>query len=501
MRHADGIGLTAAGLAAGILITEFLVGTAALTWLGGEVPCTMSGVERLAAAFAAATLIFIALEGLSGRLAGLLLMQSLAGLWMSARHLAMQGTGDVGQGFGSTFLGLHGYGWSALLFAAVLMWLGIALFCARREPRAESVRPAAVRAAACAAGFVLLANAGTALIANGPPPFAGVGMPERLTFSSVPARWSAALWERFLAGPTLFERPFLELPSDDCVRLTADEGPVQPTEPAVRAALLAEVPTPFEDGVLPRAFAWDPEGRRFGWAADGAQAVWTDGTMHRVTARAAADAANGQTLDGTAGAVWFRGRFITASRNKTLWALESGYGPEAGSAAGLAETTGNVRLSWGRARPAVRTVRARDAYVQSFAADEKGGRLFMLTVPGARQKDTVLVTIDGTDLMPLSERPLRAAPTLTVREGRHLGEYRITAAVLTDAGLLAWCPRFSSLLTIDPDRAEVTSVRGVGGLTDVRSMTVRDGRLLFLEGGEKGLRVLSADLNSLGGSR
>ncbi|MBP3437963.1 MAG: hypothetical protein J6K46_01260 [Sutterella sp.] len=502
MRHADGIGLTAAALAAGILITEFLAGTVGLTWFGGEVPCTMSGVERLAAAFAAVTLIFAALSGLIRRLAGLLLIQSLTGLWMCARHLAMQGTGDVGQGFGSTFLGLHGYGWSSLLFAALLFWLGTALVFARREHRADAApMPAALRAAAGAASLILLLNAVTAMIANGPPPFAGVGIPDRLTMSSVPGRWSASFWERIAAGPRLSDRPLHGSSADDGVRLRPEDGPILPTAPSVSVSSSAALPTPFEDGALPRAFAWDPDGRRFGWAAEDARAAWTDRTMHRVTARAKADAVNGQTLDATAGAVWFRGRFITASRNKTLWALESAYGSAPETARGLSDGTGNVRLSWGKARPAVRTVRARDAYIQSFAADEKGGRLFMMTAPGSRPSGTVLITIDGTDLMPLSESPLRAAPGLAVKDGRHPGEYGITAAVWTDGILLVWCPRFAVLLTVDPDRAEVTSVRAVGGLKEVRSMTVRDGRLLFLQGGQDGLSVAAVQLNALGDNR
>lgn len=499
MRIFSPVQVSAAVLAAALIATEFFAATTGLMWFAGEVPCTLTGAERLAAAFVCASLVFAAVEGLSARLAGLLLLQALVGLWLCARHLVSQGSGDVAQGFGSTVLGLHGYAWSAFVFVAVLLWLAAAwIFSGENARRQEACVSRPGRVAAGVAAVVLLMNAGTALVVNGPPPFAGVGIPEHWTLSSVPQRWSASFWQRLRQPPTLFVRPFAAQPCNEESGDSPQAGPVSPTAPTVRPIERQSVPMPFESNALPRAFAWDPEKERFGWVTDQHEAAFTDRTMHRVTARAAVDTVNGQTLDAVAGVVWLKERFIVAAQNKTLWALESAYGAAAGKGEGLLRSTGNVRLSWERARYAVRTVRARDAFVGALAADEES--LFMMTLPTRAAPQTVLVTLDGTDLMPVAERPLAAAPGVEIKAGRSLHEYRITAAVWAQQRILAWCRRYSSLLTIDPHSARVTMVRGLEGVGDVLSMTVRDDRLLLLEKRPEGLATAAFALNAfLGG--
>ena len=55
-------------------------------------------------------------------------------------------------------------------------------------------------------------------------------------------------------------------------------------------------------------------------------------------------------------------------------------------------------------------------------------------------------------------------------------------------------------MTIDPHSARVTMVRGLEGVGDVLSMTVRDDRLLLLEKRPEGLATAAFALNAfLGG--
>lgn len=498
-RRLSFVRVSAALLCAGILLTVGAAGLVGFVWTAGEVPCALGGLERAAVLLAGVTLFFVSAAGLTRLLAGLLLSECLIGLWLTARHLGHQATGDIGQGFGSVFWGLHGYSWSLLLFVALLIWLALALMSEGRR-KASSAPPISMtdrfsRLAGAAAVLILGLNALTVLIANGPPPFAGIGIPDRLRYETVPERWSAALWARLKSAPVFFERPFLKTPDLSRESLSPKEGPLLPLLPSLTVQTTVVIPSPFESGADVRAFAWDPVGRRFGFAAVTPEVVLTDRTMHRVTARAVPDAVNGQTLDASAGTVWFGGKLVTASQNKTLWAVESDYRTEAGPLHGFAETTGNLRLSWDKVRPTVRTVRAHNAFVQSLAADEAGSRLFLLTAPNPEVPDTILVTLDGTDLMPVAERVLKPGPQMRLKTGRTLREYRITSAVYADGLLYAWSPVFSSLLTIDPDRAQVRSVRAVSGVHNVRAMTVRDGSLLFLQTDTDGLRVSAAALS------
>lgn len=496
MRQIGWVRLSAGLLAAAGVFAPAFLSLVLWQWGAGETPCVMSGIERLAAAFAGTTLLFAALEGLSGRLAGLLLAQCLAGLWMCSRHLAMHGFGDIGQGFGLTVFGLHGYSWHLLLFVFLLFWLTAALTAggsasdrpAKPLPRILSVPLFAAALLSLSSGFV------TALLANGPPPFAAPGVGEQMTLSSLPERWTLSFWERAARPPVLSARNLPDADSSDQLQAAAPAAGAD----VLRPERLEHYPSPLAGSEAVRCFAWSEEENRFAFVSEHGQAALTDRTIHRVTARARLDYANGLTLEAPSGCAWLGKQFFAASQNKVLWALEQYLRPGgAPDSPGLIATTGNLRLSWGKNRAAVHTVRAREARISAFAAD--AGKLYMLAAPSAKTPRVILVTLDASDLMPLAEAPLSAAPRVLHSSSTSPAACRADAAAASGGRIYAYSRQCSALYVIDPAKAKITALKPFASEAPVESLAFRDGRLLFLSSREDGITVGAISLDRLDG--
>ncbi len=477
-----------AALLAAVLALSMLASTLYFEWFLGEVPCEMGGLEQLCAVFATCVLVAIAILGNTQRLLGLLLLISLTGFWLSARHWALHAAGDIGQGFGNPILGIHGYAWHALLFVALLLWVALTLTFSPKCRPSKDVPNDTVSAAKRFTRKALLTIASAALalkalsffLANGPLPYAGQSVGEHFTRALGTERWSLTFWQHHWQAPRLFS-PSSRLKEPDLARPTeaaTHEALVTKATP-LRPERLRAAPSPFEAQNDPiRCIAWDEQKRRFALVSSAAHIALTDATLHRITARASIDRGNGLTLSETAGCTWLTDRVITATSNKTLWAVTPDFRPLELTARnpGFSETTGNLRLVWGKNRAAVRTARAREAAISAFSADTQGAELFMISAPNEAVPHNILISIDARDLMPTQERPLSTDTlerlALTVKSATY---WQQRLWLLSNEHLL---------LEVNTERAKVERAFKIEGLENILGLTAQSDALLVLTAAE-----------------
>jgi disulfide bond formation protein DsbB len=162
----------------------------------GESPCVLCWAQRTAMVLIAMTGLMILRFGPRPRYLGLGVLIAAHGLYMAARHSALHVWRDVGQGFAIEILGAHTYVWSALIFWAAIVLMGLLLAATPDGAARAARRDLGPLGRAAAAVFVLAVagNAVQAFVSTGPPPFLGQSDPVRLSLDPRHWVWSFEEW-------------------------------------------------------------------------------------------------------------------------------------------------------------------------------------------------------------------------------------------------------------------------------------------------------------------
>jgi hypothetical protein len=460
-------------LLGGPITTAVLLGV-----LNGDSPCILCWAERTGMILIALVGLFVIRYGPRPRYLGMAVLLGLWGTFMAIRHSSLHLARDVGQGFSTTILGVHTYVWAWVIYATVLLAIGVLLLFVRRLAPEEGIREPG-RAGRFATGLfivVVAANALQAFASTGPPPYIGQGDPVRLSLN--PRHWVWSLEE--LQPPRISLRGAWAIPAPDPG--TADPDPAH--------GPLADLPT------LPVS-GWERigvplEGHLSGLARDSATGRYLavtdrwgvyllDGTLSHVVHRVVLDPGFSVDLTPLAGAAFLGGDTLAILCTNKSYALlmPDPQAQERAEWRHFLSTDGQMReLGLGR----FQTVRAHQMYVMSLAFDPSARELVTLSVPNPRHRQLVVSRFARRDMVLSSEFRPSLAPGLTpAGPGRGLADYLVTGATVADGRLYAVSAAYSTLLVIDLEAREVVSAYALPGLAHPVGLAARGPELLVAQ--------------------
>ncbi len=447
-------------------------GAVVLGIVHGDTPCILCWAQRTSMALIALVGLFVLRYGPRPRYLGVAVLLAGWGMFMALRHAALHLARDIGQGFAAPILGFHTYIWSWIIHFIALVVIGKLLLFQREEPATPGTRELTRtgRAATLLFLVVIAANALQAFATTGPPPFIGQADPLRLSLN--PRRW---VWmNEELEGRVSLRGAWTVTPPD-LTALDQDpaHGPLQ-NLPALPAACLAGTTLTPAGGLAD--LARDPATGRFLAVGADHEVLVLDSSLGAVLMRVRLDAGFAVDLAPLAGAAFLGDTLAVLATNKSYALLR----PD--SAADPAREWRHFRATTGgvtelrRARFA--TVRARQMYVMSLAFDPAAQELITVSVPSARHRRLVVSRFARRDWLLSSEFEPRLASGMTLREGRGLGEYVVTGAVVEGGLLYAVSAAYATLLVIDLRERTLRAAYAVPGLAQPTALALRGTELL-----------------------
>ena len=454
------------------LVAAPVGGAVVLGVVHGDTPCILCWAQRTSMALIALVGLFVLRYGPRPRYLGMAVLLAGWGMFMALRHAALHLARDIGQGFAAPILGIHTYIWSWIIHFVALVVIGKLLLFQREEPWSPGTRELTRTARAALLLFVVViaANALQALVTTGPPPFIGQADPLRLSLN--PRRW---VWMNEELEGRISLRGAWTVAPPDLAALDADpaHGPLL-NLPTLPAACLAGANLTAAGGLAD--LAHDPATGRFLAVGADHEVLVLDSTLGTVLHRVRLDAGFAVDLSPLAGAAFLGDTLAVLATNKSYALLR----PDSAADPGhewrhFRATTGGV-AELRRARFA--TVRARQMYVMSLAFDPAAQELITVSVPSARHQRLVVSRFARHDWLLSSEFEPRLAPGLTLAEGRGLGEYVVTGAVVEGGLLYAVSAAYATLLVVDLAERTLRAAYAVPGLVQPTALALRGTELL-----------------------
>ena len=497
-----------------LLMLGIPVGIACL-YLGGvvgESPCYMCWDERSGMIFLGALMLFMVRYGLRRKYLAMYAFWCFFGLYMSMRHTGNHIWRDMDQGFGNAIFGVHTYAWAIFVYwMAVISIALIVLFLQKGSEVShdlatgvDTAKPMS-RYSNFIAGLCVIVtglNVVQAFFEFGPPPFLGNGRQVRTTLDITKSsqNWTTYIWKNVFKASSLrgfwtAEKPWIA-GENEHVSIAMNDDPaagpavLNPTTLRLKATYhLPFEPVGFFGKGAVAGFDWNETLQKFAFITTNTGIYYTDAELSKVTDKAILDYPNGNDLVKIVDAAFMGDRLIGMGYNKTFFASAL-KDPQTVKdydwwqwRTFLEATPGMVpdeKLKW--VRPFLMTSRAKFTFVGSTAFNKDANELYLVTVPNERTKQSILLTFDGTDNQVLSERVLKPAAQLSLKDKRTVADYYVTGLTrLTDGKLLALSRNYRSLLVIDPKKALIESVYGLpSDVADPHSLTIAQGDLLML---------------------
>lgn len=498
-----------------LLLIAIPVGIACigLGFIMGENPCIMCWGERFAMVYLGVLLMMMLRYGLKTRYLAAYALWAFIGMYYGLRHVGTHIWRDVGQGFGSTIMGAHTYSWAVFVYwVAVFSIFFLLLFLRKGQPALEELAGKVSKihdlerypkAVVIMSFFVIIANGFQAFLENGPPPYMCKGRPARVTLdlSKVSGDWNFNLWKKFTMSATWRaswdpEEPYMAgIKEKSVLPFSTDPatGPIALAEDKITVLAKHHIPFKAEGwngASVVTGISWQPQMRKYAFVTGNAGLFYTDETISKMTDRAILDYPNGNDLRSVVDATFMGTKLIGLAYNKTIFASEL-TDPSKIDAWWqwriFREATPAFAPVWGFNRPFLGTARAKFSFVTSASYDEATNSLFLASVPNQFQKHSVLMAFDMADQTIVSERDIKAAPKLQVKDSKKPLGYYITGMAMYEGKLLAISKNFMSMLVIDPVTAHIEKVMALPKeLSDPHSLALADGKLVTMgrEGGK-----------------
>lgn len=464
-----------------LLLTLVPVGSAVflLGFVRGDSPCVLCWEQRIGMLLIALLGLFVLRYGPRPKYVGSALLIALWGMLMGLRHAGAHAARDIGQGFSVEILGAHTYTWSFVIYSLSALAMGLLLLLMRPEHLASGPRALGRldRFAFGAFLVVVAANAVQAFASTGPPPFMGQSDPVRFSFDPRHWVWSLEEWKPTRNPISLRGRFGVDKPDLARADTNPVAGPLGALPPlAVRPTRRLALPL---DGP-PTDLAYDAATARF--LVTTATGVYlADSSLTRVERHTIVDAGYSVDLGRFAGAAFLDdGTLIAIGENKSYVVLRP---------SDTASASRNFRYfleSPDRfdevARSRFGTVRARLMYIMSAAYDPASRSVLTITVPNRLAQRMIVSRFDRRDLT-LSEEWSPTIPpgaTLTVQEGRSIGEFMVTGATIVGRRLYAVSASYPALLTIDLASHELVAVHALPGITRPIGLAAKGDELVVL---------------------
>jgi disulfide bond formation protein DsbB len=461
------------------LVAAPVGGAVLLGVVHGDTPCILCWAQRASMTLIALVGLFVLRYGPRPRYLGMAILLAGWGMFMALRHAALHLARDIGQGFAAPILGIHTYAWSWIIHFVALVVIGKLLLFQREEPLAPGIRELTRTGRAAVILFVVVvaANALQAFATTGPPPFIGQADPLRLSLN--PRRW---VWMNEELEGRLSLRGAWTVAPPDLAALDPDpaHGPLH-NLPTLPASCVAGANLSPAGGLAD--LAYDPATGRFLAVGADHDVLVLDSTLNTVLHRVRLDAGFAVDLSPLAGAAFLGDTLAVLATNKSYALLRPPPTPTAPPPQGggarewrhFRSTTGGV-TELRRSRFA--TVRARQMYVLSLAFDPAAQELITVSVPSPRHRRLVVSRFARRDWLLASEFEPRPAPGLTLAEGRALGEYVVTGAVVDSGLLYAISAAYSTLLVVDLAAGTLRAAYAVPGLREPTALALRGTELL-----------------------
>ncbi|MCD8339004.1 MAG: hypothetical protein LUC43_02210, partial [Burkholderiales bacterium] len=408
----------------------------------------------------------------------------------------------IGMGNGDMLVGAHTYTWAVVGYWGVIIFMACMLFLITQRSnlmsQLASPKPQVKKLsfyATCVAVLsflVVCSNAIQALYLNGLPPNTGKGIPDRFEFDygKMSKTHTAAVWDRLkhfsLTGKNVIEDPWikdLSEPEDVSIKPSFINGAVYeaPVLKKVNEIPLAlyEIEKRTESPIL--SVARNEQTGELAFVTNELGVFFTDPKATKVTGFVVFDKPNGADMKYVVGSAYDGNRLFFVSHNKTLAGVQKSDRPidPVLEFKTFRETTGNFNPVFGKSRKLLQSIRGKHSYINSMATD--GKYIYTITLPNRWTQKLVLQKFDMDDWMLSGESLIKPASTLTLKEGRNLDDYYVSGLTYHNGKLLALSPRYSSLLFINPQTAEVEKVYELKGLIAPRSIYVKDGIMYVLD--------------------
>ncbi|WP_104625637.1 disulfide bond formation protein B [Helicobacter felis] len=526
----------------GIVSLPVGIGNLVLGFIYGDSPCIQCWAERQSMVYIGLAGLFILRYGLKPKYLAILLLIVAGGLYQSFYHYGNHALEDVGQGFALSILGLHTQFWAHVVFWFVVLILGgLLLFApsfqvlaqeggvyAHGSRRTYRDLTKANNWAFLIVGVIAITNMVQAFISTGPFPYLGQGDPIRFSWNLKENVWSAQNWKhmgfprtwgkRIVESPILaddkhaWDRDYhnaplqvrkelplrsqitnslaLNAPISDLLFLSAPKtAPISAPSNLLASPTLSEgcapAPKPSHFHFSPNTFAGDNALFKntflIGTQKEGFYVV--DKDLKTILTHFVLDKYYSATVENFVGVNMVGNVIRVMGQNKS--SADVRYNPKTGD--NFAQFVQGARQFEELGRNRLRTSRASTSYVLSARSD--GTYTYMLSVPNARYKNLILISMLDQDLGLNSERIVQATTNTPLKEQRHLGEFYITGLALYQGKLLALSKAFNTLLVIDPVSAQVLDAYGLPSQISNPSALALVEDALIVVGYEKGQNI------------
>ncbi|MFC3847755.1 disulfide bond formation protein B [Helicobacter baculiformis] len=525
----------------GIVSLPVGIGNLVLGFIYHDSPCIQCWAERQSMVYIGLAGLFILRYGLKPKYLAIMLLVVAGGLYQSFYHYGNHGLEDVGQGFALTIWGLHTQFWAHVVFWSVVLVLGgLLLFApsfqvlaheggvyahgARRTYRDLSK---ANNWAFFIVGVIAITNMVQAFISTGPFPYLGQGDPIRFSWNLKENVWSTENWKhmgfprhlgkRIVDTPLLADSKYtwdydyhhapleihkelplrsqkintlaLNAPISDLLFLgaptTSTTPPSNPLAMPASSQGCAPVhkstnyyfsPDTFagDNALLKDTFLIGTQEEGFYVANKGLDKILTHFVLDKYYAA---------TVENFVGVNMVGNLIRVMGQNKS--SADVHYNPKAtNNFANFLQGANNFE-ELGRNR--LRTSRASTYYVLSARSD--GTYTYMLTVPNARYKNLILVSMLDQDLGLNAEHVVQVTKNNPLKPKRNLSEFYITGLTLYQGKLLALSKAFNTLLVIDPMSAQILDAYGLPSqIHNASALAIVDDALVVV-GYEKGQNI------------
>ncbi|WP_120945783.1 disulfide bond formation protein B [Helicobacter labacensis] len=520
----------------GIVSLPVGIGNLVLGFIYGDSPCIQCWAERQSMVYVGLAGLFILRYGLKPKYLAILLLVVAGGLYQSFYHYGNHALEDVGQGFALSILGLHTQFWAHVVFWFVVLILGgLLLFAPSFQTLAQeggsrrSYRDLskANSWAFLIVGVIAITNMVQAFISTGPFPYLGQGDPIRFSWNFKENVWSAQNWKhmgfprawgkRIIEPPILaddkhaWDRDYhnaplqihktlplrsqktlslaLNAPISDLLFLSAPITPIKAPLNPLAVLTKSQGCAPLQQNnapyFSPDTFAGDNALLKntflIGTQKEGFYVV--DKDLKSILAHFVLDKYYSATIENFVGVNMVGNIIRVMGQNKS--SADVRYNPKTGNNFAQFLQGAHQFEELGRSR--LRTSRASTSYVLSARSD--GTYTYMLSVPNARYKNLILISMLDQDLGLNSERIVQATTNTPLKPQRHLGEFYITGLALYQGKLLALSKAFNTLLVIDPASAQVLDAYGLPSqISNPSALALVDDALVVV-GYEKGQNV------------
>ncbi len=487
-----------------IIIVLVPVGMANL-YLGffhGESPCVLCGIERFGMLLIGALGVFILRYGPHYKYVVTLLLAAFFFLYTALRHWAGHALGDLGQGFGGATFGVHTYVWALLIYWVVIAFLAIGMVFVGKDRSlllelSGQSRPVKTLSlySKVAVWIVLVlgvTNAVQFLITNGPPPYIGGGDPKRFTLDigQTSQYWTFEEYEG-LANPGLhkFSAPTPLLPGpSDLTGLPTDPtaGPATNVAGTLTLDKTTKIGFPVTgvSGGLAAGLAYDDANDLFALASTDGGLYFVRSDFTTVVSSAKVDVVNGADITDTVDATFLGpNRLLAMAKNKTVYGVERMPADKVDKKAAwadLEESTGDLVGIFGvKDRPKLRTIRAKNAYSLSLAADPATESYYVASVPNEKNPQIVISQFASDNLLS-REGVLAIDDSVGTKQGADVSAYSPVGADVHSGHLYLLSVAYRSLLVVDPQTFKVTSVYGLPDLGNPTDLVVKGSTVYVL---------------------